>query len=60
MNAPKILPWMARRAGIDDALALDLWQWAATESEKSLGCREGEKYHAETMNRFIKALSASA
>lgn len=57
MNAPKILPWMARRAGIDDAQALRLWQQAANESEQSHGCREGANYHAEAMNRFIEALS---
>ena len=60
MNAPKILPWMARRAGINDEEALRLWQRATTESEKLHGCREGASYHAEAMNRFIEALSTSA
>jgi hypothetical protein len=60
MNAPKILPWMARRAGIDDEQALRLWQRATAESEKSHGCREGASYHAEAMNRFIDSLSARA
>lgn len=60
MNPPKILPWMARRAGLDDEQALRLWQRATAESESSNGCREGANYHAEAMNRFINALSASA
>lgn len=60
MNAPKILPWMARRAGIDDEQALRLWQRAAAESEKSHGCRDSTSYHAEAMNRFIDSLSAQA
>lgn len=60
MNAPKILPWMARRAGIDDEQALRLWQRAAAESEKSHGCGDGANYHAEAMNRFINSLSAQA
>ncbi|MBK7647473.1 MAG: hypothetical protein IPJ12_09980 [Betaproteobacteria bacterium] len=59
MNAPKLLPWMARRAGIDDEQALRLWQRAVVESEKSQGCREGSQYHAEAMSRFIDALSTS-
>ena len=60
MNAPKILPWMARRAGIDDEQALRLWQRAAAESEESHGCRDSASYHAEAMNRFIDSLSAQA
>lgn len=60
MNAPKLLPWMARRAGIDDEQALRLWQCAAAESERSLGCQEGASYHAEVMSRFIDALSTNA
>lgn len=60
MNAPKILPWMARRAGINDEQALRLWQRAAAESENSHGCREGANYHAEALNRFLDALSANA
>jgi hypothetical protein len=60
MNAPKLLPWLARRAGIDDDQALRLWQRAAAESEKSHGSREGASYNAEAMNRFINSLSACA
>lgn len=59
MTAPKILPWMARRAGINDEQALRLWQHAAAESETLHGCREGANYHAEAMSRFINALSAN-
>jgi hypothetical protein len=59
-NAPKLLPWMARRAGIDDEQALRLWHCAAAESEKSHGCQEGTNYHAEAMKRFIDALSIYA
>jgi hypothetical protein len=60
MNAPKILPWMARRAGIDDEQALRLWQRAAAESEQVHACRDGASYHAETMQRFIGALERHA
>lgn len=33
MNAPMILPWIARKAGITDELALKLWRRAASEAE---------------------------
>ncbi len=60
MNAPKILPWMARRAGIDDQHALGLWDQAVADSERTHGCKDGAIYHAEVMTRFIDALSAHA
>ena len=33
MKAPKILPWVARKAGITDELALKLWRRAVGEAE---------------------------
>ena len=56
LNAPKILPWMARRAGIDDEQAVHLWQRAVAESAQSSGQLEGASCHAEVMNRFINTL----
>lgn len=60
MKAPKILPWMARKAGLDDEQALRLWCRAAAEAEKLHGCRDSANYHAEALNRFIDALAARA
>jgi hypothetical protein len=37
MNAPKILPWIARKAGISDELALKLWRRAVSEAEYLTG-----------------------
>ena len=60
MNAPKILPWMARRAGIDDQHALTLWVRAVADAERMHGCKDGAHFHAEAMARFIEAISANA
>jgi hypothetical protein len=53
MNAPKILPWIARKAGIEDELALSLWRRAASESANLYGCADSADYYAEAMSRFI-------
>jgi hypothetical protein len=44
MNAPKILPWIARKAGISDELALKLWRRALSEAEYLTGKAEGSEY----------------
>lgn len=53
MNAPKILPWIARKAGIDDTLALKLWRRAAGESEQLCGNCQSAEYYAATLSRFM-------
>jgi hypothetical protein len=53
MRAPKLLPWIARKAGISDDLALKLWRRAAGESEKRYGCCDSSDYYAATLGRFI-------
>jgi len=53
VKAPKILPWIARRAGIGDELALKLWRRAAGESEELCGCCDGSDYYAVAVARFI-------
>lgn len=54
MKAPKLLPWVARKAGISDDLALKLWRRAAGETEERFGCCDGSDYHAASLRRFIK------
>jgi len=44
MNAPKILPWIARKAGISDELALKLWRRAGSAAEYLTGKTEGSPY----------------
>jgi hypothetical protein len=53
MNAPKILPWIARKAGISDELALKLWRRAVSEAEYLTGKAEGSQYWGLTVERFL-------
>jgi hypothetical protein len=52
MKAPKILPWIARRAGIDDHLALHLWRRGAGEAEEMSGCCDSSDYYRLAISRF--------
>ncbi|EXI64957.1 MAG: hypothetical protein AW08_03580 [Candidatus Accumulibacter adjunctus] len=53
MKAPKILPWIAHRAGISEELALKLWRRAAGEAEVIAGCCTSSEYHRLAVERFI-------
>lgn len=53
MNAPKILPWIARKAGISDELALKLWRRALSEAEFLIGKAEGSNYWGLAVERFL-------
>ncbi|HXE38937.1 MAG TPA: hypothetical protein VN639_10700 [Azonexus sp.] len=53
MNAPKILPWIARKAGISDELALKLWRRALSEAEFLTGKAEGSNYWGLAVERFL-------
>jgi len=53
MNAPKLLPWIAHRAGLDETLALKLWRRAAGESEELHANCESADYYSTAMSRFI-------
>jgi hypothetical protein len=53
MNAPKILPWIARKAGISDELALKLWRRALSEAEYLSGKPEGSEYWGLAIERFL-------
>ncbi len=53
MNAPKILPWIARKAGISDELALKLWRRAVSEAEYLAGKAEGSAYWGLAVERFL-------
>ena len=58
MKAPKLLPWIARKAGIGDELALKLWRRAAGESEELVGCCDSADYYRLAMERFIDLVEA--
>lgn len=53
MKAPKILPWIARKAGISDELALKLWRRAISEAEHLTGKSEGSEYWGLAVERFL-------
>lgn len=53
MNAPKILPWIAKKAGISDELALKLWRRAASETEYLTGKSSGSEYWGLAVERFL-------
>lgn len=53
MKAPKILPWIAHKAGISEELALKLWRRAAGEAEGMTGCCDSSDYYRLAVERFI-------
>ena len=53
VKAPKILPWIARKAGISDELALKLWRRAISEAEYITGKAEGSEYWGLCIERFL-------
>jgi hypothetical protein len=53
MNAPKILPWIARKAGISDELALKLWRRAVSEAEFLTGQATGSLFWGLAVDRFL-------
>ncbi len=53
MKAPKILPWIARKAGISDELALKLWRRAISEAEYLTGKAEGSEYWGLAVERLL-------
>jgi len=60
MKAPKILPWIAHKAGITDQLALNLWRRAAGEAEEMSGCCNSSDYYFLAIKRFIELATKRA
>lgn len=53
MNAPKLLPWIAKKAGIGDELALKLWRRALSEAAYLTGQSTGSEYWGLSIERFL-------
>ena len=53
MEAPKILPWIAHKAGINNELALNLWRRAAGEAQALTNCCNSSDYYRLAIERFI-------
>lgn len=60
MNTPKLLPWFARKAGINEELARKLWRRACGEAELIHGRADGADYHAMCLSRFLSHLETEA
>jgi hypothetical protein len=53
MKAPKILPWIASKAGIGEELAINLWRRAAGEAEEMTGDCSSSEYYRLAVELFI-------
>ncbi len=60
MKAPKILPWIAKRAGIGEELALKLWRRAAGEAELIVGNSDSSDFFRLSVERFISLVEEEA
>ncbi|MDI3514803.1 MAG: hypothetical protein PWP40_2032 [Rhodocyclaceae bacterium] len=53
MLAPKILPWVARKAGITERDALDAWRHAVDLAAGEAGTRSGATFDGLAIERFV-------
>jgi hypothetical protein len=60
MRAPKLLPWVARKVGISDELAVKLWRRAAGEAEARVGCCDGPDYFRRAIERVSDLAEAES
>lgn len=57
MKAPKILPWLARRAGISDSRAELLWRAVCVQAAANTGEHDGSRYLGEAQQRLLDLLA---
>lgn len=58
MNTPMYLPWLARKAGISDAQALELWHEALRHATDLTGWVGGPDYWAAAHERLLELTDA--
>lgn len=56
MNAPMMLPWLARKWGVSDERALVLWQQACTDAQQATGECNTSKYWGFAKSRLFDLL----
>ncbi|MDD5177561.1 MAG: hypothetical protein PHQ05_14175 [Sterolibacterium sp.] len=56
MNAPMMLPWLARKWGVSDAHALELWRQSCRYAEKTVGDNSSSRYWDVAKHRLINLL----
>ena len=60
MKSPKILPWIAKKAGISEELALKLWRRAVGEAEYLTGKSDGSEFFGLAIERFLSIVEDEA
>lgn len=60
MKPPKLLPWLARRAGVSDERALALWRQALDEATGADAAMDESTFWKASMERFRALLDAEA
>ena len=60
IRTPKILPWLARRAGVPIDRAEALWQDAVRETDRAGIAAESSDYWKATVNRLMAKLAAES
>lgn len=58
MNAPKLLPWYARRAGVSIERAEALWRKAVRQATVETGWVGNSEYFGAAMDAFVALLEA--
>lgn len=56
MDAPMMLPWMARKWDVSDARALALWRQACQEADVITGSPSSPRYWAYAKSRWVDLL----
>lgn len=57
---PKLLPWLARKAGIRDRRAEALWHEAQRQAAHRVGSRHTSAWHAAAVARLVELMEAEA
>lgn len=57
MKTPKMLPWLARRAGVSDERAGHLWRDACRRAESLIGERDNSFYWGATQQVVLALLA---
>ncbi|MCB1965878.1 MAG: hypothetical protein KDI64_07475 [Candidatus Accumulibacter sp.] len=52
MTTPMILPWLARRAGVEDPRAVALWRTACSRAALITGETDGSRYWGASMRQL--------
>lgn len=60
MHAPKLLPWIARKAGITEREALVIWEDALARAALQAGAPSGAGFHRLALEHFVALAHAHA